>query len=83
MKPILNCEEGDVYGNTYYVVQVDGRPTYGDYSIWEDMIGWVTKTFGPTAPDGVWTPNMRWYVNNARFWFRDEKDREWFILRWS
>jgi len=47
------------------------------------MVGWCVETFGPTTDDGVWTPGQRWYVNNARFWFKDVKDRDWFILRWS
>lgn len=82
-KPILNCEEGDVYGIKYYIVQVDGRNFYGDYDVWNEMISWVTKIFGPTADDGIWSPGMRWYVNNSRFWFKEERDREWFVLRWS
>jgi hypothetical protein len=26
---------------------------------------------------------MRWYMNNSKFWFRDKKDLEWFLLRWQ
>jgi hypothetical protein len=26
---------------------------------------------------------MRWYMNNRKFWFKTEKDRNWFMLRWS
>jgi hypothetical protein len=44
---------------------------------------WMVNSFGPTHKDGVWTPNQRWYANNAKFWFRDAKDRDWFVLRWS
>ena len=83
MKPELFFEEGLVYGDNYYIVRVNGRPTYGDYNVWDEMISWVTETFGPSPRDGVWTPDARWYVNNARFWFKDKRDREWFILRWS
>ena len=50
---------------------------------WQDMIEWMVKTFGPTAKDGVWTADQRWYANNAKFWFRNAKDRDWFVLRWS
>ena len=50
---------------------------------WHDMIEWMVKTFGPTTFDSVWTPDQRWYANNAKFWFRDAKDRDWFVLRWS
>lgn len=47
------------------------------------MIAWVVETFGPTALDGVFTPGQRWYVNNAKFWFREEKDLLIFLLRWQ
>ena len=52
-------------------------------SKWNDMMVWMVKTFGPTAKDGVWTADQRWYANNAKFWFRNAKDRDWFVLRWS
>lgn len=69
--------EGRVYGARYLTV----HPNNGWH--WNEMMEWTVKTFGPTAHDGVWTPNMRWYANNAKFWFRNEKDLNWFILRWS
>ena len=74
---------GTVYGKNYYCVAIIGSATYGQNAIWDSMIEWAIKTFGPTPKDGVWTPDARWYVNNARFYFREEKDRSWFILRWS
>ena len=43
------------------------------------MKWWVTNS----PINGVWTPNARWYANNAKFWFRQKKDLEWFILRWQ
>lgn len=69
--------EGRVYGARYLTV----HPNNGWH--WNEMMAWMVETFGPTAHDGVWTPNMRWYANNAKFWFRNEKDLNWFILRWS
>ena len=83
MKPELILDEAIAFDQEYYIIYVNGRNTFGAYPIWEDMIAWTTQTFGPTPKDGVWTPNARWYVNNARFWFKEEKDREWFVLRWS
>ena len=50
---------------------------------WHDMMEWMVKTFGPTPFDSIWMPDQRWHVNNAKFWFRDAKDRDWFVLRWS
>ena len=73
----LELSEGTVYGARYLTV----HPTNG--TRWDDMTEWMVKTFGPSAWDGVWTPDQRWYANNAKFWFRDEKDLTMFILRWS
>jgi hypothetical protein len=73
----LTLSDGRVYGARYLTV----HPENG-YQ-WNEMMAWMVETFGPTAHDGVWTPGMRWYANNARFWFRNEKDLAWFMLRWS
>ena len=73
----LELDEGRVYGSRYLTV----HPSNG--SAWNEMMAWMVETFGPTAHDGVWTPGMRWYANNAKFWFRNQKDRDWFVLRWS
>jgi len=69
--------EGRVYGARYLTV----HPNNSDG--WNEMMQWMIDTFGPTAHDGVWTSGMRWYANNAKFWFRDEQDLSWFILKWS
>jgi len=72
---ILN--EGRVYGARYLTVHPSNSWK------WNEMMEWMVDTFGPSAVDGVWTPNMRWYANDAKFWFRNEKDLTMFILRWS
>jgi hypothetical protein len=73
----LEVNEGRVYGARYLTV----HPSNG--AKWNEMMAWMVETFGPTAHDGVWTPSMRWYANNAKFWFRNEKDLTMFVLRWS
>jgi hypothetical protein len=73
----LELDEGRVYGARYLTV----HPSNG--SAWNEMMEWMVNTFGPTAHDGVWTPGMRWYANNAKFWFRNEADQLLFVLRWS
>ena len=73
----LELNEGRVYGSRYLTV----HPSNSWH--WNDMMAWMVETFGPTAHDGVWTPNMRWYANNAKFWFRNEADQLLFVLRWS
>ena len=73
----LELDEGRVYGARYLTV----HPSNG--SAWNEMMEWCVKMFGPTAKDGVWTPDERWYANNSKFWFRDEADLLMFVLRWS
>jgi hypothetical protein len=74
----LEYSTGKVFGQEYLTV----APMNAE-GLWDDMMEWMVKTFGPTAKDGVWTADQRWYANNAKFWFRDQKDRDWFVLRWS
>ena len=73
----LQLSEGRVHGARYLTV----HPNNG--SRWNEMMAWMVSTFGPSAEDGIWTPNMRWYANNSKFWFREEKDITMFILRWT
>jgi hypothetical protein len=52
---------------------------YDDY---DDVMAWCTEHFGPRPryPD-AWT---RWYdIHIDRIRFRDEKDYNWFVLRWG
>ena len=73
----FELSEGRVYGARYLTVHPNNSTQ------WNEMMAWMVETFGPSAHDGVWTPSMRWYANNAKFWFRNQKDRDWFVLRWS
>ncbi len=76
----LKLSEGTVYGNCYYTVE----PVGGN---WADMEVWCTQTFGDPG-DRIWDsgpaplPARRWYMNNRKFWFRNEADRTMFILKW-
>ena len=79
----LVCSTGKVLGEEYLTVKPMGWAWMGDNAEWHEMVAWCVDTFGPTPKDGVWTPKQRWYVNNAKFWFKEAKDRDWFILRWS
>ena len=75
----LVLSEGKVYGNRYYCVE----PVGGS---WLRMETWCSDVMGSTG--SAWDknkapePNARWYMNDRRFWFREEKDRTMFILRW-
>ena len=73
--------EGKVYGARYYTAE----PIGGN---WLEMEAWCYETFGDdTSP--IWgedhrapEPAQRWYKNNRKFWFRNEKDRMLFVLKW-
>ena len=78
----LTLSEGTVYGSRYYCVQ----PIGGN---WWEMEKWCKATMGD-AGKSIWghdpkkapLPNERWYMNNRKFWFREEKDRTMFIMKW-
>ena len=83
----LKLTEGTVYGSRYYCVE----PTGGS---WRDMEHWCHTTFGDPG-DKIWSsetelttlvpaplPEKRWYMNNRKFWFRNDTDRLMFVMRW-
>jgi hypothetical protein len=77
----LVCEVGKVFGARYHTVQ----PIGGN---WLEMESWCIKTFGPAGSIWDQTKNFdgechRWYMNDRRFWFRHQKDRDWFVIRWN
>lgn len=80
----LECLEGRIHGARYYTV----KPVFDWWTSaarpnWQDMMEWCVATLGPSAEMGVWEPGASWYANNGKFWFRDERDRNMFILRWA
>jgi hypothetical protein len=81
----MMLSEGTVFGEKYYTVDPDIKAyePFWYHQDWHDMENWCKKTFGDTPKDGVWTPSSRWYMNNRKFWFKEEADRIMFILRWS
>ena len=78
----LVLSEGRVYGARYYCVEPVG-------GVWREMESWATETYGTQG--SIWSDgrppaspvNERWYMNNRKFWFRNEADRTMFVLRWS
>ena len=79
----LILSEGTVFGARYHCVE----PVGGN---WIKMEQWATEVFGEPAEvwnvgkseEFIWPDCGRWYKNDRRFWFRDEKDRTMFILKW-
>jgi hypothetical protein len=87
MKDLMNrpveeliLSEGKVYGDSYYCVE----PIGGN---WIDIETWCLDTFGNPGchmwDSGSIDTEQRWYMNDRKFWFRNERDRTMFILRWS
>ena len=76
-------DTGTVFGIRYHTVEPRNLEWQDSRRMWDDMMLWCLDTFG--ADTSVWSrqPNQRWYVNAGRFWFRDEKDLSWFMLRWA
>jgi len=47
---------------------------------WDKMGDWVVTTFG----NGDWmTEHGLWVGSDRKYWFRNEADRTFFLLRWS
>lgn len=85
----LVYDTGTVYGARYYTVApVWATRPFGPNPAWAEMMAWCVETFGKSE-GSIWAektapnPGERWYANNAKFWFRDQRDRDWFTLRWS
>jgi hypothetical protein len=71
----LTFDTGTVFGQDYLTIQPHGLD-------WAEVINWCTQSFG-TVGD-IWNKTHdRWYANNSKFWFRDRKDYDWFVLRWN
>jgi hypothetical protein len=76
----LKLSEGTVYGSRYYCVEPYGGS-------WLEMEHWCHNAFGDPG-DKIWDsgpaplPAKRWYMNNRKFWFRDEADQLMFVMRW-
>ncbi len=54
---------------------------FKSYDPIQERLDWCEKTFGPQPknPD-AWS---RWYTSFTTLRFRDQKDYNWFMLRWS
>ena len=84
---IKTNEQSTVYGRPYYTILV---PNGGKE--WGTQVRWCDEQFGQTtssithaegASKRMSLPNERWYTHDDHFWFRDEADYIWFMLRWE
>jgi len=56
------------------------RPFNYSESDWQAMSVWMTEIFG----DSNWLKeNALWVGSDRKYWFRNEADRTFFLLRWS
>jgi len=80
-RPIEELMLGDrrIHGSRFYTVE----PVGGN---WLEMDHWARETYG--EPSTLWVSpddlvQCRWFANDRKFWFRKERDRTMFILKWS
>lgn len=75
-KTELICALGKVLGTPYYTI----RPLYFGEEGEMKILAWCQQTFGEEGRLGA---GVRWFLRFDTFWFRDEADRDWFVLRWG
>jgi hypothetical protein len=74
----------------YFVATVDREKyqwtlhqehTDSRYDTWFTIDAWCEQTFGG---QGMWGgPNSTWKRMGPSYYFQHDKDRQWFVLRWS
>lgn len=66
------------YDQPYWVeLNLSGMRSYEEYT---KVHEWVNDKFGHKTDS--WN-NPRWSASNRKYWFKYEKDRTLFVLRWS
>ena len=65
----------------WYTASLNGNATWRFSDEYNDIIAWCTEMFGAhPAKHDAWS---RWHVGLGCVNFRDEKDYQWFVLRWG
>lgn len=72
--------EDFTYKQPYWVQPELGGLFSKRYDRYQEINDWCNKTFG--ASTEAWN-NPRWSASNRKYWFKYEKDRMLFVLRWS
>lgn len=83
MSTILYLSSASINNEQYYIVEPTNDKQSEFHYNWSDMEAWCTEMFGSTPADGVWTSGAVWYMNNSKFWFRNELDQTLFVLKWQ
>ena len=84
LKDLMHASVTSVYDPTRvyeYGASVTGDFDQNRTKLINDMRDWCNDTFGP-KPYGEYYGD-RWMVSNSTFWFKNERDRTMFLLRWS
>ena len=55
-------------------------PYYEAKATFDHYHAWLTQTFGP---GGWWYDDAKWIASDRKYYFREEKDRMLFLLRFS
>lgn len=72
--------EDFTYKQPYWVLPELGGLFSRRWERYQAINDWCCKTFG--ASTDAWN-NPRWSASNRKYWFKYEKDRTLFVLRWS
>lgn len=75
-KPELIYDTGTVFGEEYLTIEPQR------YN-WKELEAWCTESFGLRGDMWENKVSARWYANSGKLWFRDRRDHDWFILKWS
>lgn len=80
-EPVVSKSKYKFSRAKWYTAELTGHATWRFSDEYNQIIEWCTEHFGkhPTKHD-AWS---RWYVGLGYINFRDAKDYEWFMLRWS
>ena len=75
--------DSKVFGARYYTVMPTWETWEDRKLFWNDITEWCKETIGGTGDLFSQEPVAKWYANNSRLWFREEKDLTAFLLRWD
>ena len=70
-------------GTKYHCVHIQLMYWLDATHTWSEMQEWCKELFGPQGDPWQEHSGARWYYNDSKFWFREERDRTLFMLRWS
>lgn len=79
-KDSVNVGYSPEYEQPYWAEPIAGGIFSRRQQRYADIDEWVRKTFGDSNEG--WK-NPRWSASNRKYWFKYEKDRTLFVMRWS